>query len=106
MTVNVTGGGGSGASITLQSESLPVASMDVRFQPGAGGTSYISTLHLSNRRAKYTSELYVRPPERGQMLGGQPLGDGYYAGWGRAAGQLRGVGQDEKNMLMPPEGQP
>ena len=57
------GGGGSGASITLQSESLPVASMDVRFQPGPGGTSYVSTLHLSNRRARYTSELFVRPAE-------------------------------------------
>ena len=52
--VNVTGGSGSGASITLQSEALPVASMDVRFQPGPGGTSYVSTLHLSNRRAHAT----------------------------------------------------
>ena len=76
VTVSVSGsGGGSGASITLQSESLPVASMDVRFQPGAGGTSYVSTLHLSNRRARYTSELFVRPAMRGQMLG-SPLAKG------------------------------
>ena len=107
VTVSVSGsGGGSGASITLQSESLPVASMDVHFQTGAGGTSYISTLHVSNRRAKYTSELYVRPPVRGQLLGGKPLGDNYYRGMGQAAGRLREFGQAEENMLMPPEGQP
>jgi hypothetical protein len=86
VTVSVSGGGGSGASITLQSESLPVASMDVRFQPGPGGTSYVSTMHLSNRRARYTSEIFVRPPERGQKLGGKPFGAGYGAGWGAAVG--------------------
>ena len=86
VSVSVSGGSGSGASITLQSESLPVASMDVHFQPGPGGTSYVSTLHLSNRRAKYTSEMFVRPRVRGQQLGGAPLGAGYGAGWGRAVG--------------------
>jgi len=69
VTVSVSGGSGTGASITLQSESLPVASMDVRFQPGPGGTSYVSTLHLSNRRARYTSEIFVRPAERGATWG-------------------------------------
>jgi hypothetical protein len=69
VSVSISGGGGSGANITLQSEALPVASMDVRFQSGPGGTSYVSTLHLSNRRARYMSELFVRPAVRGQMLG-------------------------------------
>src|SRR5208283_3460546 len=80
VTVSVSGsGGGSGASITLQSESLPVASMDVRFQPGPGGTSYVSTLHLSNRRARYTSELFVRPAER-------------FATWGAGFGSALAAG--------------
>ena len=106
VTVNVTGGGGSGASITLQSEALPVASMDVRFQPGSGGTSYVSTLHLSNRRAKYTAEMYIRPPVRGQKLGGAPLGAGYYAGWAQAAGTLGQAGEKAAaDMLNPDQGQ-
>src|SRR5208283_5010106 len=80
VTVSVSGsGGGSGASITLQSESLPVASMEVRFQPGPGGTSYVSTLHLSNRRARYTSELFVRPAER-------------FATWGAGFGSALAAG--------------
>ncbi|MGZ3395920.1 MAG: hypothetical protein ACXVB2_17480, partial [Isosphaeraceae bacterium] len=80
VTVSVSGsGGGSGASITLQSEALPVASMDVRFQPGPGGTSYVSTLHLSNRRARYTSEIFVRPAMRGATWG---AGVGYAAAQG------------------------
>jgi hypothetical protein len=79
VTVAVSGGGGSGASITLQSEALPVASMDVRFQPGPGGTSYVSTLHLSNRRARYTSELFVRPAER-------------FATWGAGFGSALAAG--------------
>src|SRR5208282_5860829 len=80
VTVSVSGsGGGSGASITLQSEALPVASMDVRFQPGPAGTSYVSTLHLSNRRARYTSELFVRPAER-------------FATWGAGFGSALATG--------------
>ena len=80
VTVSVSGsGGGSGASITLQIESLPVASMDVRFQPGPGGTSYVSTLHLSNRRARYTSELFVRPAKR-------------FATWGAGFGSALAAG--------------
>ncbi|MGO9725133.1 MAG: cell envelope integrity protein TolA [Streptosporangiaceae bacterium] len=74
VTVSVSGG----ASITLQSEALPVASMDVRFNPGPGGTSYVSTLHLSNRRALYTSELFVRPATRESTWG---------AGFGSALAQ-------------------
>jgi hypothetical protein len=106
VTVAVSGsGGGSGASITLQSESLPVASMDVRFQPGPGGTSYVSTLHLSNRRAKYTSAMFVRPPVRGQRLGGAPLGAGYYQGWAAAAGTLREAGAAAAAGMMPSEGE-
>ena len=103
VTVSVSGGGGSGASITLQSEALPVASMDVRFQPGPGGTSYLSTLHLSNRRAKYTCAIYIRPAQRGQMLGGAPLGAGYYAGWGQAAGTLRQAGAAGAAGMMAPD---
>jgi hypothetical protein len=84
-TVSVSGGSGTGASITLQSEALPVASMDVQFQPGPGGTSYVSTLHLSNRRARYTSEIFVRPAMRGQGLGGQ-FGANYGAAWAQGIG--------------------
>ena len=78
--------------------------MDVRFQPGPGGTSYLSTLHLSNRRAKYTSAMYIRPPKRGQRLA-EPLGAGYYAGWAQAAGTLREAGSAAaEGMLSPGQG--
>ena len=106
VTVSVSGsGGGSGASITLQSESLPVASVDVRFQPGSGGTSYVTTLHLSNRRARYTSELFVRPPIRGQMLGGEPFGAAYGAAWAGAAGALQDFGHAAIGAMTPDGGQ-
>ncbi len=58
-----------------ESLALPVASIDIQFNPGPGGTSYVSALHLSNRRARYSGDVFVRPAVTGQQLGlGSSLG--------------------------------
>jgi hypothetical protein len=48
---------------------IAVASVDIAFQPGPGGTSYVTTLHLSNRKQRYTGDIFVRPAVTGQQLG-------------------------------------
>lgn len=48
---------------------LPVASIDIQFNSGPEGTSYVSTLHLSNRQARYSGAVFVRPAVTGQQLG-------------------------------------
>ena len=48
---------------------IAVASVDVQFQPGPSGTSYITTLHLSNRKQRYTGDIFIRPAAVGQKLG-------------------------------------
>jgi hypothetical protein len=71
---------------------IAVASLEVAFNPGAGGTSYVSTLHLSNRKQRYTSEIFIRPAVRGQQLGGS-LGAGYGAAWARGMSEFNAVAQ-------------
>jgi len=61
---------GQGYTTGYESVALPVASAEVLFQPGAAGTSYITICHLSNRRQRYTGEVYVRPEARGQEFSG------------------------------------
>ncbi len=60
-----------GTSYTTGYESLalPVASIDVQFNAGPDGPSYVSTLHLSNRQARYTGDIFIRPAITGQQLG-------------------------------------
>ncbi len=60
---------GNGYTTGYESVALPVASVDIQFNPGPGGTSYTSTLHLSNRRARYSGDVFVRPAVTGQQLG-------------------------------------
>ena len=47
---------------------LPVVSLDITFQAGPEGTSYSSTLHLSNRRNRFTGDVFVRPAVTGQQM--------------------------------------
>jgi hypothetical protein len=61
---------GNGYTTGYESLALPVASIDVQFNPGPGGTSYVSTLHLTNRQARYTGDVFVRPAATGQYIGG------------------------------------
>ncbi len=60
---------GSTYTTGYESLALPVAAIDIQFNPGPGGTSYISTLHLSNRQARYSGDVFVRPAVTGQQLG-------------------------------------
>ena len=64
---------------------LPVSQSEVIFQWNASGTSYLTNISLTNRRQRYTAEVFLRPTVRDQMFGGPPLGAGYGAGWSRAA---------------------
>jgi hypothetical protein len=62
---------GNGYTTGYESVALPVASIDIQFNPGPGGTSYVSTLHLTNRQARYTGDVFIRPAVTGQQIGGQ-----------------------------------
>jgi hypothetical protein len=69
--VSIAGISGSTAYVTgWESLSLPVASLEVHFQPGPGGTSYTTILHLSNRRGRYSFANYLRPNITGAQFGG------------------------------------
>lgn len=60
---------GSGYTTGWESLALPVVSAEIAFQPGPSGTSYLTTLHLSNRRGRYSSENFLRPNITGMQLG-------------------------------------
>jgi hypothetical protein len=68
--VSIAGTSGSTPYTTgWESLALPVVSVEVRFQPGAEGTSYFTTLHLSNRRGRYSAENFLRPNISGSAFG-------------------------------------
>ncbi|MGO8949905.1 MAG: hypothetical protein ACLQUY_20065 [Ktedonobacterales bacterium] len=85
---------------------LPVSQAQVLFKWNNSGTFYVTTLSLSNRKQRYSSEVFVRPAERGQMLGGQPFGAGYSAGWAGAAGALQNFGRASMGAMTPGDGPP
>jgi hypothetical protein len=60
---------GNGYTTGYESLALPVVAADVQFNPGPDGTSYVTTLRLSNRRARYSGELFTRPAVTGQQFG-------------------------------------
>jgi len=60
---------GNGYTTGWESVALPVASLDIQFNPGPQGTSYVSTLHLSNRKQRYSGDVFLRPAVTGQQLG-------------------------------------
>jgi hypothetical protein len=60
---------GSGYTTGYESVALPVASIEIQFNAGPEGTSYFSTLHLSNRQARYAGAVFMRPAVTGQQLG-------------------------------------
>ena len=85
---------------------IAVASVDIQFNPGPGGTSYVTTLHLSNRKQRYTGDIFVRPAVTGQQIGGSGWSAGAYAGLAsfmgsgalggasELAGQVKGAAAD------------
>ena len=50
-------------------------------------------MHLSNRKQRYTAEIFLRPAVRGQRFGGS-FGAGYGASMSQAAAGLQGFGAD------------
>ena len=97
-SVSITGNGYTTGWETLQTSpmpaGLPVASVDVTFNWGGHGSSYITTLHVTNRKQKYTGEIFVRPPTTGQALGGS-FGAGYDEGWGKGMAGMLGYQRGE-----------
>ena len=94
---------GNGYTTGYESVALPVVSIDVQFNPGPGGTSYVSTLHLTNRQARYTGDVFVRPAATGQQIGGNawaanaytPLSNYLESGLGGGfAGEVTGAVSD------------
>jgi hypothetical protein len=71
---------GNGYTTGYESVALPVASIDIQLNPGPEGTSYVSTLHLSNRQARYTGDVFIRPAVTGQQIGGQGWAANAYSG--------------------------
>jgi hypothetical protein len=84
---------GSGYTTGWESLALPVVSVEVVFQNAAQGTSYVTQLHLSNRRGRYTADQHLRPSITGMQIGG---GFGTMGGapMGIAVNPFTGAGQD------------
>ena len=97
-SVSITGQGYTTGWETLQTSpmpaGLPIASVDVTFNWGGQGSSYITTLHLTNRKQKYTGDVFTRPPTTGQALGGN-FGAGYAEGWAKGMGGMLGYQRGE-----------
>ena len=94
---------GNGYTTGYESVALPAASIDIQFNPGPGGTSYVSTLHLTNRQARYTGDVFIRPAAAGQQIAGQGWAANAYSGpshylqsglGGGFAGELTGAVSD------------
>lgn len=60
---------GDGYTTGFEGLDLPVASVDVIFNNGPESTFYHMNLHLSNRKARYSGDLFTRPSVTGQALG-------------------------------------
>ena len=87
-TFLVCGTSGQGVSVTgntystgWDSMNLPVVSVEILFQNGSSGTSYHTTLHVSNRRGRYSAENFLRPNVTGSALG-TGTGGGIFGGAG------------------------
>jgi hypothetical protein len=64
---------GSGYTTGWETLALPVVSAEVRFQGGPEGTSYYTTLHLSNRRGRFSAENFLRPGITGSAFGSEEV---------------------------------
>ncbi len=91
---------GSSYTTGYEALALPVAACDVTFNNGPAGTSYVTRLPLSNRVARFSAEVWTRPPVTGQQLGlGQAIDYRGYMGSMAGAG-ARASGQTP---MMPQE---
>ena len=73
MTVGIAGQGvsitGSTYTTGWDSLNLPVVSVEILFQSGPQGTSYLMNLGLSNRRGRYSADQFLRPGVSHAQLG-------------------------------------
>jgi hypothetical protein len=69
-----------------ESIALPVVSVEVAFQYGPAGTSYATTLQLSNRRQAYDASNFLRPAVTGLAMGG---GGGRFERFGAGLAESR-----------------
>ena len=101
-SVSITGSGYVTGWETLQTPpmppGLPVSSAEVIFQYGPQGTSYITSLQLSNRKQRYTGDVFIRPAVTGQAFGGD-FGEAHGPAWADAAAGLGSYGQSEASSL-------
>jgi hypothetical protein len=83
-SVSITGQGYTTGFETLQTSpmpaGLPVSSVEVIFNWGSDGTSHVTVLNLSNRKQRYTGDIFARPSTTGQPFGGE-FGAGYSEAW-------------------------
>ena len=109
-SVSITGQGYTTGWETLQSSpwpaGLPISQTQVKFKWNNSGTSYVTTLSLSNRKQRYTSDVFIRPAERGQMLGGQPFGAGYGTEWNKGLSNLGSFAPGILDSMLPGDGPP
>ena len=83
-----------------ESIALPVVSVEVAFQYGPQGTSYATTLQLSNRRQPYDASNFLRPAITGLQMGG---GTGTF-GAGLASSRAESAELAAKSVAMTAEG--
>lgn len=82
---------GDGYTTGWESLALPVVSAEITFQSGDAGTSYLTTLHLSNRRGRYNAENFLRPNITGAQFGADADSVPALGAGGAAAAQTLGA---------------
>ena len=80
-----------------ESISIPVVSVDVVFQTGAAGTSYVTTLQLSNRRTPYDAANFLRPNMKGGWIAGR-LSEPFGAGLASSQAQSKQLQEQSEKM--------
>jgi hypothetical protein len=93
--VSIAGTSGSTPYTTgWESLNLPVVSVELVFQSGPQGTSYVTNLQLSNRRGRYTADQFLRPGINMTQLGGEDKVFNFGGGTagGQASAGFNGVG--------------
>ena len=76
---------------------IPVVSVDVVFQTGAAGTSYVTTLQLSNRRTPYDAANFLRPNLQGGWIAGR-LSEPFGAGLASSQAQSKQLQEQSEKM--------
>jgi hypothetical protein len=76
---------GNGYVTGLESINIPIARCSIQYNEGPGGTSFTTSLGLSNRRALYSGEAHQRPSQVGLPFGLPEGAGGFGSGSDNAA---------------------